>query len=635
MLYIKRLLKVLSMARISIFISATIFVVFLKVPQAQDAVIALGNYSNLFQYLFFSLLGLFWALSNWYWPRSFYYIEYHKEEGLGTLERLTIKLVPRVVGASSLLLIGITTIKESGKIQLGESGRNPLITIGIIFIVLTILFILFVTFRRKLLKLNSIGDTTSKLKEINGIIPFQNLPLITKKILLITTGISLLLMLFITILPIQITLILGDGATVLLLVFTIWIPFLYWIQYLKLRYRKPTFLLLALIILLFSKFNSNTNVRLIKNKQFKRDTISEYYTDNFNNKGPIVFILSEGGGIRAAYWSSTLLCGIEENIPNFNKKILGINGVSGGSFGITIYESLLLNSKGNCSQLQENAKKIVGKDYLSPVIAAMFTRSLIQYIIPFPIESFDHAKVFEKSWEYHWKKIMENNIFSDSVNLLWRDNSSLPPIFINMTRVENGRPFIISSHKIESTIIKDLYNYIPDGKNFRISTAALLSSRFPYVGPAGIINKNMGIVDGGYFDNTGANTTIEILMELHRNNPGFNYRNKPVIIYIKNNNETSDISTSGKSLTYQIMAPIYTIMQTRDAHTLNEVHRLKELVDFLDGDFYTFALNKNEAKNNIPLGWALSKTTQNEIDSMVKRVLNSDDFRKLKEELGD
>ena len=39
--------------------------------------------------------------------------------------------------------------------------------------------------------------------------------------------------------------------------------------------------------------------------------------------------------------------------------------------------------------------------------------------------------------------------------------------------------------------------------NMKLSTAAILSSRFPYVSPAGKINKNY-YVDGGYFDNSGA-----------------------------------------------------------------------------------------------------------------------------------
>ena len=80
-------------------------------------------------------------------------------------------------------------------------------------------------------------------------IPFKNLPVITKRVLIISTIISGIFLAIITALPIQSTRILGDGATVLLLTFTIWIPFLFWIQYLGLRYRLPTFIFIGIIIL--------------------------------------------------------------------------------------------------------------------------------------------------------------------------------------------------------------------------------------------------------------------------------------------------------------------------------------------------------------------------------------------------
>ncbi len=637
---IRKILKVLFMARISIAITIIMSILLLNVPQAKDAIIALGNFANFFQYLFFSFIGILWALSNWYWPRTFYYMEYHKEDGLSNFEILTIKLTPRIVGAASLLLIGIATLKEAGNIPTVDIGRNPLSIIGITFIILTLVFLFFVFFRRRLFNMNKIGDITSNLKEVNGIIPFKNLPNITKRILLISTGISGILLLLITILPIQITAILGDGATVLLTSFTIWIPFLFWVQYLGLRFRIPTFIFLGIIIIFFSGFNSNTKVTLIDEVKPERETVLEHYNSEFKSGNkPTVFILSEGGGIRAAYWSSTLLSRLDREIPELRDSIFAINGVSGGAFGSTVYLSLLNSEQGNNRDLQDMAKKIVGKDYLSPVIGAMLTRGLLQYIIPFPIGQFDHAKVFEKSWEYHWKEITGNSNFSNSIDSLWNNNQNLPPVFINTTRVEDGFPFLVSSLKLQSDIIQDLYDYIPEDKSLKISTASLLSARFPYVGPAGIINyieddKNvtMGLVDGGYFDNTGSNTTFEILMELYESKTHFYRNNRPIVIYIKNGSDTQDISQSGKSLIYQIMAPLNTTMQIRDSNTKNDLKRVQELVTFLGGEFYTFSLDTSKKyKTEIPLGWSLSQTTQNEIDNRVEYIINDDlDFKSLK-----
>ena len=86
----------------------------------------------------------------------------------------------------------------------------------------------------------------------------------------------------------------------------------------------------------------------------------------------------------------------------------------------------------------------------------MLTRGILQFIIPTPIEQFDHAKVFENSWEYYWKEITGNSFFSQSVDKLWDNSVKLPPIFINSTRVEDGYPFIVSSLKLKN----DSYNFV-------------------------------------------------------------------------------------------------------------------------------------------------------------------------------
>ena len=91
--------------------------------------------------------------------------------------------------------------------------------------------------------------------------------------------------------------------------------------------------------------------------------------------------------------------------------------------------------------------------------------------------------------------------------------------------------------------------------------------------------------------NTGSNTTYEILMELYETGKYKYKNNPPIIIYIKNGSDTEDINQSGKSLLYQIMAPINTTMQIRDSNTKNDLKRVQELVDFLGGEFYTFRNN--------------------------------------------
>src|SRR5439155_25053767 len=48
---------------------------------------------------------------------------------------------------------------------------------------------------------------------------------------------------------------------------------------------------------------------------------------------PVVIVAAEGGGIRAAYWTATLLAAIQEREPSFGRHGYAISCVSGGSVG--------------------------------------------------------------------------------------------------------------------------------------------------------------------------------------------------------------------------------------------------------------------------------------------------------------
>jgi hypothetical protein len=226
--------------------------------------------------------------------------------------------------------------------------------------------------------------------------------------------------------------------------------------------------------------------------------------------------------------------------------------------------------------------------------------------------------------------------------------------------VEDGCPVALSHLQLESDLPKDFYGY--NLGDVRVSTASLLSARFPYVGPAGTIigqnGKTIGLVDGGYFENTGANTAYRVLLDLKKWDESqkiaklkafkgvadsnaikqtqefqkyetsesiYRSKVKPVIIYMNNGMETANSKTSGQTMLYQLFAPIETMMQVRDAHTVNAVSRLKEFVELYNGDFIEYSLQDPSKKDTgaqaeVPLGWALSKKMQDEIDDRVSDI---------------
>lgn len=687
---LKCIYTVLNIIRISIFMVCLSAILFLSVDQITDAIIALLESEKLFSKILFCFVGSLYALLTWYWARVFYYLTYYREEGQTTLKRFLIAHTPRFLGSLSLFIIAIAFLRQADY------------TISVFFFVLTFVFYLFVYYRkrkepphqRKVLKeelwrKHKGSDAFLLLKHLESNVP--------KRILFISTIIATFFLLFFIVWPNNIW---DEMATVtvLLCCLCIWLSLLYWISYGSNRLKIPLFLLLFIIASIFSMFNQNKNVRLLPDTNRsveKRSSITEYFdawykerkeryrpSDNEDPRIPLIIVLSEGGGIRAAYWSGGLLARLQAENMEFSSHLFAINGVSGGSFGAAVFAGLVKCQKASdckaelekkCSQdkpeepcLQYMAGEIIGNDYLSPIVAAMSSRSLIQWIVPLPINRFDHGKVFEKKWENTWKEALKNtNYFSDPFLSLWEadpnvkknSNFEIPALFINITRVDNGMPVLVSNLTFAQrsseygNIIEDFYAYSQN--DIRLSTAALLSARFPYVSPAGILKikepvvdpaesqetarppkfreRRIGFVDGGYFENTGANTAYEIYMEIARHfekgtttdpsRPSWD-KLKPVIVYIKNGSQTENLKNPGGTLYSQFKAPIDTLFQTRDAHTHNAVSKIKEFVEMYNGQFIECSLTtKSEGAAKIPLGWALSETTQKRIDDRIDDII--------------
>jgi hypothetical protein len=94
--------------------------------------------------------------------------------------------------------------------------------------------------------------------------------------------------------------------------------------------------------------------------------------------------------------------------------------------------------------------------------------------------------------------------------LLWAKPRSVPNLFLNGTSVETGKRIIASNLRInndftDSTDASDALDGV-----LRVSTAVHMSARFTYVSPAGGLRSGDHVVDGGYFENSGAATADDI-----------------------------------------------------------------------------------------------------------------------------
>lgn len=87
----------------------------------------------------------------------------------------------------------------------------------------------------------------------------------------------------------------------------------------------------------------------------------------------MVIVATAGGGIRAAYWTATVLETIKRDLgPNgLRPYLFAISGVSGGSVGATAFDAALANSDETaCGKTCVSSTKFLSEDFLAPTLAS-------------------------------------------------------------------------------------------------------------------------------------------------------------------------------------------------------------------------------------------------------------------------
>ena len=85
---------------------------------------------------------------------------------------------------------------------------------------------------------------------------------------------------------------------------------------------------------------------------------------NKYDRYPVFLIATEGGGIRAAYFTASVLAALQERCPALAQHTLAISGVSGGSVGAAVFAGLAGDYASNVrrSGLQSRRREALGAD---------------------------------------------------------------------------------------------------------------------------------------------------------------------------------------------------------------------------------------------------------------------------------
>lgn len=729
--FVRDVIHALRPARFSFFVALAGAVIFLVVQQGTEILRGLAepnpdtNSVDVYRVIFFYAALTIWALHSWYWSRIM--LDAHvcqvppPDAGASaeTIKRFR-RHGPRIIGMLPPLIVAVTCVFIAPRGYSSSTEGHPKSTLfffGGLAALLALLLYLFFFLRRRWLK-KTIADgadescsgkaTASPEFSAERARSMRNDPG-TRWAVLTFSLFALVLLLLFLFLPVRAGLFLGSGAIVCLAA-AAWVCVGSWIVLLGSRLRLSLVGLLIAWAILCSLWNDNHSIRTVSieppfptpsvsgkapvQQAFAtwHDAVQKAYPLGTSGPAPaarpIFIVATEGGGIRAAYWTALVLAALQDRSldqrkswmeanpgqpppPDFASHLFAVSGVSGGSLGAVVFNALLVE---NVAYPMENrAHDILRQDFLSPTLAALFFPDLVQRFVPYPISLADRGAVLEKAWEYGWERTISGaDKGGDRANRLgqpfrklwqdWRGEIPLPALFLNGTRVESGKRIITSNlainpgSRVDFADAEDAQVQLrSDGSHdIPLSTAAHMSARFTYVSPAGLLPDNGHVVDGGYFENSATATALEVLYEVEG---AIQKEQKehpreivvPVVIEIRNGPTKEKPNSSAQAQSTpepskrrdflsEVLAPVGTLVNTRDARGTFSQAAIKGEQDSqqdpppaLLPNWCLIGLHDSDVP--LPLGWMLSGGAANEMRGQLDNPDNQEVFDAIMAEL--
>jgi len=364
----------------------------------------------------------------------------------------------------------------------------------------------------------------------------------------------------------------------------------------------------------------------------RKQDIKDFTTRHPGKPYPVFFVNAYGGGIRATVWTTMVIGTLDSLLKSGNKNssgssdfqhyVFSYSGASGGTVGI----SLLCSARYRYRQQIENdtifyplnSLAIYRNDFFTTAMVGLLGRDMLASALGIAPWA-DRARLMEQGWETHTAP--HHVDMKVTIGEIYRDKTyEIPLLFANTFDVDSGKKGIIAPVSLNSldfpaTIM--LEQEIKDPGDLRLSTAAFLSARFPYISPSAKLDGRHHFIDGGTWDNSGAETSLQVLnvfervrSKLVREDPIFNHV-QPQFFSLPNSIlATEPIGKPGNL--FELLAPPKGILNSRVGYTKKSdgwnysFSRLKHY------GFYQFRptderLPKANLSPVLPLGWQMSE----------------------------
>jgi hypothetical protein len=641
----KRLYVFLLPIRFSFLALAVVGFAFIVSDQGHDIIAAMTENdpiritvpSHYWQRVFFVPLVTLLAVQIWYWSRTMLRLCDPGAPSAKEFPRLA-SFMPRLLGVLAYVIMLGALYRVGRKYEKG--GEQPLSTLWNLagwLAVATVLFVVFCIVRRRIL-----DGPVSKVTHQKQL---HELAASTKWALGLSLVVAIAFFLA-SLLAVQQTGRLGSLAIVLLSM-SLWVSFGSVLVYLGMRARMPILTILAAIAVLSSPLADNHVVQTLAGSAGlveARPTVALAFSrwsarlaHDYPDEGthPVFIVATEGGGIRAAYWTAAVLTALDDDLPKtFRDHLFAVSAVSGGSVGAAAYAALVTrqaDAPGQLPKLRPVAKEMLAYDALAPTLSAMTQQDFVQRFIAFPFLP-DRARALEGGWERAWQ---ESNAGDDRVGqgflkLMQGREDRMPSLFLNATAVETGQRMIGSNCRITPNDFADALDvFDAAGSDLRVSTTAHNSARFTYISPAGtFLRTPLGaqqshyacdtgqrcehVVDGGYFDNSGAITAAEILRAIEKSRTTSPIAFKPYVLVIRYTPSQPEPVTP-EVWANEVLSPVRALLNSRGSRAVLAVDQLGQTA----AEIIKFDLVQYPHTVPMPLGWLLSLHTRGAIDAQI------------------
>ncbi len=657
--------QVVMRCRVSLICVMLIVGCFVALPAAQDILRSMAQPEKGWNIVWFELLLVVWAFVVWYGGRillNYHFDAIHSKKREPDKQLQTLwgrqprtlwgeSAWPRILGVTGILGVGTCAMWNavSGLSDVKKMRYGLIWWLGIVNIVLGVLYYKFLSKGRRYVcqivvkRIKRDGPIkdffNSHLEEKkNRIVSIKDIPGLLLWFIWISSGIILGLLIGVWA-DLEFFAALLGTTPILLLGCVVLIVFATWVIYVGEYYKFPIIIVILFLVAIFNTFNDNHSVRMlegVENKNQERfytatELVKHWIEKNDlqygkDKKHPMFIVAASGGGIKAAYWTASVLGLLQDENASFARHTIVISSVSGGTLGALVFANLVNNDvqSGHCASISQS---ILSQDFLAPTMGALFFYDMPARLLPYSKFIPDRATILETAWERAWESTPYRDIFEAPFSTLIpgeRDHK-IPTLLINGTSVENGGRLLTTHLNLDNDfpLCECFEDIIPHqnqkGADIRMSTAATMSARFPIISPAGTTKQGKHVVDGGYFDNSGDHTILQFLESLEKEIPDFNEKVEPILIQINNDYGTS----IEKSHTFfpGIQFPIDTFLNTVGAHAADISKKLQNKCEEKGWTYYVYDFDKPKIVE-APLSWFLSKASQCEIKDQLTTGTN-------------